>query len=759
MSYMRGSPNYVWSTTCVLGKGATGAVYQGVNKTTGEPVAVKAFNHLSHMRPYEVQKREFEVLKKVSHDNIVKLLAIEEEVESHSKILVMELCTGGSLFNILDDPANSYGLEEEDFLLVLNHATAGMKHLRDNNIIHRDLKPGNIMKFIAEDGRSIYKLTDFGAARELDDDQQFMSLYGTEEYLHPDMYERAVLRKPAGKSFRATVDLWSIGVTLYHVATGSLPFRPYGGRKNKETMYYITSEKASGVISGAQHSENGPIEWNRDLPKSCLLSQFFSEVTKILSKKVFHIFYVNEGKEFSVYMDGNKSLLDLKEKIGIQTSIQPKSQLLLYQNDRLEKHVDIDVQLSEYPQTTSRNPLRLLHRDITEVTAQTGLGQLTARFPTFPTASVNLEHDASLAKICCSVAQAVQRLVERSDRCYTFLTKFPNILTTLISEEAKLLATTLSQVEETANNLDNCLKMFVNRHALLAKILEFWPYKHTAQSDLDQLAGLITSKKESQAAVHNHVKSLKARIKSFEDKFLKGKHAQQQWEQSISQCIIVSRCVETASIYVQKIRESWQSLVRDKAARTLSYSDEQFHILEKIKIQQTGQKLFSLLQDTCLKACHQVSQKLDDWYNAIQVAMVQCECLQKEIHTCVEMVKSHGITLEETKQELETTTEKIISSLKNTLPQENTGGCLAETEKLQCKEKRIRSNKSSIKHRIPVKLLKDIMELQESQSSLWNILQENEAMIAQLDQVMFLQLKENKNDTDHTSCKEVLNER
>ena len=51
------------------------------------------------------------------------------------------------------------------------------------NIIHRDLKPGNIMKFVAEDGTSIYKLTDFGAARELDDDQQFMSLYGTEEYL------------------------------------------------------------------------------------------------------------------------------------------------------------------------------------------------------------------------------------------------------------------------------------------------------------------------------------------------------------------------------------------------------------------------------------------------------------------------------------------------------------------------------------------------------------------------------------------------
>ena len=62
-------------------------------------------------------------------------------------------------------------------------SAAGMKHLRDNNLVHRDLKPGNIMKFVALDGTTIYKLTDFGAARELEDDQQFMSLYGTEEYL------------------------------------------------------------------------------------------------------------------------------------------------------------------------------------------------------------------------------------------------------------------------------------------------------------------------------------------------------------------------------------------------------------------------------------------------------------------------------------------------------------------------------------------------------------------------------------------------
>jgi serine/threonine protein kinase len=51
------------------------------------------------------------------------------------------------------------------------------------------------------------------------------------------MYERAVLRRNVEKQFNANVDLWSIGVTLYHVATGQLPFRPFGGpRRNKELM-------------------------------------------------------------------------------------------------------------------------------------------------------------------------------------------------------------------------------------------------------------------------------------------------------------------------------------------------------------------------------------------------------------------------------------------------------------------------------------------------------------------------------------------
>lgn len=59
---------------------------QGVNKHNGEPVAVKTFNQMSHMRPVDVQMREFEVLQKVSHENIVKLLAIEDDQEGRGKV-------------------------------------------------------------------------------------------------------------------------------------------------------------------------------------------------------------------------------------------------------------------------------------------------------------------------------------------------------------------------------------------------------------------------------------------------------------------------------------------------------------------------------------------------------------------------------------------------------------------------------------------------------------------------------------------------
>ncbi|KFV79842.1 Inhibitor of nuclear factor kappa-B kinase subunit epsilon, partial [Struthio camelus australis] len=352
---------------------------------SGELVAVKVFNNASYLRPQEVQMREFEMLRKLNHKNIVKLFAVEETGTSKQKVLVMEYCSSGSLLNVLEDPANAFGLSESEFLIVLQCVVAGMNHLRENGIVHRDIKPGNIMRLMGEDGQSIYKLTDFGAARELDDDEKFVSVYGTEEYLHPDMYERAVLRKPQQKAYGVTVDLWSIGVTFYHAATGSLPFIPFGGpRRNKEIMYKITTEKPPGAIAGVQKQENGTIEWSYELPATCRLSaglkgqlipilanileadqekcwgfdQFFAETSDILHRIVVDVFSLQQASSHRIYIHSHNTTTKFLDAVFKQTNIAPHHQEYFFEGHLYE--LDPNLQAHNFCKTTENNPLTLL---------------------------------------------------------------------------------------------------------------------------------------------------------------------------------------------------------------------------------------------------------------------------------------------------------------------------------------------------------------------------------------------------------------
>ena len=91
----------------------------------------------------------------------------------------------------------------------------GMNELHRLKIVHRDIKPNNILLQIMPTGEHVYKLSDFGAARQVEEDDQFTSICGTEEYLFPDVYERALINRHIQRSFKASIDLWSLGVTLY----------------------------------------------------------------------------------------------------------------------------------------------------------------------------------------------------------------------------------------------------------------------------------------------------------------------------------------------------------------------------------------------------------------------------------------------------------------------------------------------------------------------------------------------------------------
>ncbi|KAL7300519.1 hypothetical protein TKK_0006518 [Trichogramma kaykai] len=712
MSFLRGSANYVWCTTSVLGKGATGAVFQGVNKNNGEPVAVKTFNQVSLMRPVDVQMREFEVLRKVKHENIVKLLAIEEEQDGRGKVIVMELCTGGSLFNILDDPENTYGLAEEEFLLVLEHLSAGMKHLRDNNLVHRDLKPGNIMKFIADDGSTIYKLTDFGAARELQEDQQFMSLYGTEEYLHPDMYERAVLRKPVGKSFGATVDLWSIGVTLYHVATGQLPFRPYGGRRNRETMFYITTKKASGVIAGAQTSENGPIDWSRDLPNTCRLStglkkyvtpllagllevdhqkiwsfeRFFSRVTDTLCRKpALNIFDVHTGSLIKIYLHPEEErLAAFQAHLQDQTNIPPRSQIILKNNTSLLHHIEESTPGKGYPETSLEEPFFLFSRENNNVIVP--IENEIPKFPTFASL-VSVEADASLAKTACSVGHECKRRINKMARCSKLSQDAVFNFVDYLSKELTRVLEKSRKIKDLTKAIED-LVIAVERSEAIAKQVFMGIKTHQGSGSSTAPSSISTAELNLPSSAQNmamplfetknwkkelDIKSnelfveLAPAISQLHQRYVYENSLKAEWSKSTQTlwCPFAGKASQRASTLVDRLREGWQHLLRDRATRSLTYNDEQFHVLERIKVTETGRRLKELHENHVIPAITHRSECLADWYKMAQTVYLQTQILDKDIDNYERALETFSLRLS---QESKERYDHICKTLDSWLP-------------------------------------------------------------------------------------------
>lgn len=112
----------------------------------------------------------------------------------------------------------------------------------------------------------------FGAARLLKENESYdaISLHGTFEYLHPDMFSKlyeAGLEVNPPDTFIAAYELWSIGATLYQAATGKLPFSPKRGRDAYKTMYEMISQKLITHIS-AKELKDGTIKWLEHLPKS-----------------------------------------------------------------------------------------------------------------------------------------------------------------------------------------------------------------------------------------------------------------------------------------------------------------------------------------------------------------------------------------------------------------------------------------------------------------------------------------------------------
>ena len=104
-----------------------------------------------------------------------------------------------------------------------------------------------------------------------------------------------------------------------------------------------------------------------------------------------------------------------------------------------------------------------------------------------------------------------------------------------------------------------------------------------------------------------------------------------EWSEVTREISNISTSGIKARTHVGKLKDSWQHLLRDRASRTLTYNDEQFHILEKIKMQETIRVLQDLLQKECTPSINQMTDALADWYKMAQTTFLQTEILLKDI--------------------------------------------------------------------------------------------------------------------------------
>lgn len=194
----------------LLGEGGMGEVYLATDKSTGQQVAVKVLARSLSTNPDSLERfrREAETLRQLDHPNIVKFVdAFDHEGQY---VIVMEYVSGGSLHDLLKngplpiERAHRIALELCDALIRSHHL----------NIVHRDLKPDNVL--LDKDGKP--KLADFGVAR-LEEGTRMTrtgTQVGTPYYMAPEAWE--------GKPLDAQADIWSLGIMLFEMLAGQVPF-------------------------------------------------------------------------------------------------------------------------------------------------------------------------------------------------------------------------------------------------------------------------------------------------------------------------------------------------------------------------------------------------------------------------------------------------------------------------------------------------------------------------------------------------------
>lgn len=220
-----------------LGKGAMGVVYQGRDPKIGRVVAIKTMALSQEFEAEELDEvrarffREAETAGRLNHPNIVTIYDAGEEHDL--AYIAMEFLKGKDLV-----PYTKAGalLPLPKALSVVARVADALNYAHAQGVIHRDIKPANIMY---EPESDTVKVTDFGIARVTDSSKTKTGMVlGTPSFMSPEQL--------AGKKIDGRSDLFSLGVTLYQMACGKLPFH---GDSMAQLMFRIANDQHPDILS------------------------------------------------------------------------------------------------------------------------------------------------------------------------------------------------------------------------------------------------------------------------------------------------------------------------------------------------------------------------------------------------------------------------------------------------------------------------------------------------------------------------------
>ncbi|XP_055596394.1 probable myosin light chain kinase DDB_G0284661 isoform X4 [Uranotaenia lowii] len=215
-------PKQFFDLSTEIGRGKFGVVHICKEKSTATRFAAK-FIQIQKKGDRRNVDREVQMMNILHHPKIAQLYAAYEY--DRTIWMVMELVEGGELFDrVLEE---KFILTEKACSIFMRQICDAMAYIHGNNIVHLDLKPENIL-CITESGNRI-KIIDFGLAREYDPDNKLQVLFGTPEFVAPEVVNFEAI------SF--ATDMWSVGVIAYVLVSGLSPF---AGEDDIQTMGNIT---------------------------------------------------------------------------------------------------------------------------------------------------------------------------------------------------------------------------------------------------------------------------------------------------------------------------------------------------------------------------------------------------------------------------------------------------------------------------------------------------------------------------------------